>query len=631
MSRGKKLVKSSEFATTLYDDGPTSPLLLPSEAAEELDFMTYVDLSLSEWSQMLDELKQVTTNEINRLLLSRKSISTAESRVPSKKKISVDKSIISSPNIPTTKSSKTSLVELTSEERVSTKSWLMPCKDLSQKLWLPIGTGYVGSHGNTSIGCSRTTELVSSWKINRNIVQNRSSSMTSCLSSTYSHQDTTAYVESTLNQKLKQKRIKTLQRHENMKHVRLVKKDADRVKEVIIDVDKYIIRAKRIRVSPVDNRSRKTLNDAIAVYRKLWNCCVDHMRKPDNKLLTKVKEYDLRDIFVTGKKMTPKQLKRIKWTFRISSKTRAEAIKQFASNFNTSNDNLIKSQYKNRYKKRKKGKKPKKIKKKVVMRYKSKHDKQQTIKINKEECNIHNDILTTFNGVQLRLHEDDLLQELQGQPECNLTLTRIGYSYYISVPKYVEVIPKTTTPDRIVGIDTGENIFGTYYCPDGEWGEIGIGINDKLYKIYAQQRRIKKNMQARPEGSNKNWRKAVRKRDKYIYNMVEDAHWKLAKWLLTNFKKIIIPKLYVPNCSKIRKRIQADLRHCTFVNRLIQKCTEYKDSEIHVVKEYYTSQACTRCLSLNTVKGETVRCRDCKSVTHRDLNGSRNIFMKACY
>ncbi|MGL5935447.1 MAG: zinc ribbon domain-containing protein, partial [Cetobacterium sp.] len=124
--------------------------------------------------------------------------------------------------------------------------------------------------------------------------------------------------------------------------------------------------------------------------------------------------------------------------------------------------------------------------------------------------------------------------------------------------------------------------------------------------------------------------KAIRKRSNYIHNMIDDLQWKICHWLLSKFRKIIISRLYVARTNKQGKETQADLRLCGFVDRLIHKSLEYNNSEIHVCKEHHTSQACTKCLSLNTVKDTTVRCKDCKHEIHRDLNGARNIFLKHC-
>jgi transposase len=193
---------------------------------------------------------------------------------------------------------------------------------------------------------------------------------------------------------------------------------------------------------------------------------------------------------------------------------------------------------------------------------------------------------------------------------------------HTSTPEYRNNKENTKeAPDRIVAIDPGWNTLMTYYSPSGEWGEICPGIKEKIKKYRDEINKLK----------TKGKDNAIQKRIKKITNTIDDLHWKICHWLLSKFRKIIISKLYVARCSKEGKQTQADLRLCEFVKRLTHKSIEYKNSEIHVGREHHTSRACTKCLSLNTVKDTTVRCKDCRHKIHRDLNGARNMFLKHCF
>lgn len=54
----------------------------------------------------------------------------------------------------------------------------------------------------------------------------------------------------------------------------------------------------------------------------------------------------------------------------------------------------------------------------------------------------------------------------------------------------------------------------------------------------------------------------------------------------------------------------------------------YKKREIHVVKEHYTSQACTKCGNCKKINGKTYNCGKCGLSINRDINGARNILLK---
>lgn len=626
---------------------------------------------------LLEAQKEVTDSMTQKLLLkkevkpsekkkkNKQAISIVESPALPKKKILKGKSNSLNVDIQTMKLSKISQAELTLREKDSTKYWLTQCKDLSKKLWLPTETGSVGSHMNTSAGCSNSTELISSSKINRNIVQNMSSTKICSQLSTYSPHDTMVLGGNIQINKLKNKLLTKLKQQESTKHTKLKKTDPERIKKVITDdlLTDYSVTSKRIKVTPLNNTSRRTINDGIAISRKIWNCCVTAIQKEP-----KLTYDELRDKFVTEKKMSKKSLKEMDWTFRIQQKVREAVIRRFSANYKTSQDNFEK--YKRKYFYKIKQNKKTKVKKKIVMNFRDKNAEKQTIYLNKEVCKFRvcsktgKTILETFNGVELTLQEPyrnfnkettcircqhifnsvSLLKKHMeiktpckevstdsiphaGIPQAELILQRIGYEYYLYVPEHsTPEIKEDDASTDIVAIDAGWNTLLTYFSPDGEWGEICPGIKDKINSLRDKLEIIKSQ-----NVSEKRKKKAIQKRLVYINNMMDDLHWKLCHWLLSKFRKVIISRLYVSTVGKRGKLIQADLKLCLFVDRLIHKSMEYKNREIHVCKEHYTSKACTNCLSLNTVKGRTVRCKSCKHEIHRDLNGARNIFLKHCY
>ena len=72
-----------------------------------------------------------------------------------------------------------------------------------------------------------------------------------------------------------------------------------------------------------------------------------------------------------------------------------------------------------------------------------------------------------------------------------------------------------------------------------------------------------------------------------------------------------------------------NLQHYKFKERLRFKCSEYGSTMVDCTEEY-TSKTCTRCGILNNKLGssEVFRCPHCKLEIDRDINGSRNIFLK---
>ena len=201
-----------------------------------------------------------------------------------------------------------------------------------------------------------------------------------------------------------------------------------------------------------------------------------------------------------------------------------------------------------------------------------------------------------------------------------MRLTRRNDVFYLRITYFKsEQLQKRKSKNRIASFDPGFNAFHTYYCPDGEYGVIGSDIESKIDKIRNKMDIIKK---LKIRKSNQIQHKYERR----IVNVVDDFQWKLCHWMLGNFNKIVIPSLYVRKSNK--KKLQSDLRHCDFVNRLIHKSIEYEDIQIHKCKEHFTSQTCTKCGSRKTIKNTIVQCRKCNFSIHRDVSGARNILLK---
>ncbi len=392
---------------------------------------------------------------------------------------------------------------------------------------------------------------------------------------------------------------------------------SNKPKKVELDKNNEVFKSRVVEVSLTSKQINK-INDWIAATRKIWNLSLQYINKNRKQ---KFSSNNVRDLFVTRKNMCKRLEKQIEWTFRTPKRIREYAVKDLFSCIQSTKTRYFKN--KKLYELKKLKKKPRKPK----INSKSKYSKKQTISLPKESSYIFNKT-KTVNGIEteysvLRVCSEDIILKEKFEPTKNLSsnmrLSRVGFNYFISIPIKTNIIEQKNSKDKMCSIDPGENIPWTYYDPTGEYGFIGLGLKEKIYSIYSKIESLK----------SKNKRnKSIKKQERKIINLVDDLQWKVCHWLLSRYNKIIIPRLYVSNCSKIRKQLQADMRHCTFVDRLIGKSISYKNTEIHCCKEHGTSMTCTNCGSTNTVKDVTVRCSDCNFEIHRDLSGARNIMVK---
>jgi transposase len=148
---------------------------------------------------------------------------------------------------------------------------------------------------------------------------------------------------------------------------------------------------------------------------------------------------------------------------------------------------------------------------------------------------------------------------------------------------------------------------------------------------------------------NKNWervkhkkryriRKLYRRIHEKIKNLMSDIHRKSAKWMLENFTNIVIGHFKPSEMVQRRKRkiISTTSRelltwsHYRFREYLISKSREYPWCKVNVIGEHYTSQTCGNCGSLNKKIGgnKNFICPSCKTEIDRDMNASRNIWLK---
>jgi putative transposase len=179
---------------------------------------------------------------------------------------------------------------------------------------------------------------------------------------------------------------------------------------------------------------------------------------------------------------------------------------------------------------------------------------------------------------------------------------------------------------KIVALDPGVRTFQTCFSKDTI---IECHINqDKYNKLKNKISLLQKNRK------NKNIKKLYKK----IKNMVSDLHWRTITFLRKNFTDVLIPTFESKKMmsgtsflSKKTKDLMLTLSHYCFRQRLIEKVHEYKGFRVYTVNEAYTSKTCTNCGNIYDIGTSKIySCQRCGIVIDRDVNASRNIFLKYC-
>ena len=207
-----------------------------------------------------------------------------------------------------------------------------------------------------------------------------------------------------------------------------------------------------------------------------------------------------------------------------------------------------------------------------------------------------------------------------------------------------------------VFIDPGNRTFSTMYSPEGFAGSVGDKDVSRIFRMLKTHDKLQSESVKKFNRRNRSTPKTSKTREgepdslkggsqihlavlrEKIKNLRDEVHWQTISFLVKNFKNIFIPKLDTKNMimkgsrNLNRKSVRQMLTwsHGMFMERLIGKAREFKDTHVHVVDECYTSKTCGSCGVINESLGSSkwFSCKRCGFQCERDLNGARNIFIK---
>lgn len=193
--------------------------------------------------------------------------------------------------------------------------------------------------------------------------------------------------------------------------------------------------------------------------------------------------------------------------------------------------------------------------------------------------------------------------------------------------KPIEVEQRNFDRKPICSLDPGVRTFQTGYDRENFF-EIGTNLSKKIKPIADK-------IEAKFSEKKKGWYKRLQTRlyDK-IRHIVDDCHFKSAKWLCQNYDTIIIGKISTvsiasgSNLIGNQKRLLYLLSHYNFRQRLLAKA-EITDCKVIIADESYTSKTCGGCgkLNFNLGSSKVFQC-NCGFLLDRDFNGARNIMIK---
>lgn len=478
---------------------------------------------------------------------------------------------------PTISSSPTSDQDSIGIEKEYKPFWTHLSKELSEKLWSPTKTDCVDSDMTCYHGCSKSLTAKSWFSTQLQTPRRKSNSpKTSCPLST------------TLQQKIMECAVPKTEKRE-------------------------ILKARKIKLYP-STQEKQTLNQWFGAARWTYNQCVQAFReKAKDETLDKK---TLRPRFVNHNTEKPDYVKKVPYDVR--DEAMADVLKNVKSNCA-------------------------KIKKKIIERFRL-HFKSrkfpQSVVIRKKHYFNENGMYSFLR----RMNKSEYIESREVLHDFRILKDVYG-DYWMCLPHEVTLQSERQACkftlkgiDGVISLDPGVRTFLTGY--DGyQECVVHLSTDQKIIRnLFMELDLLESKMSKKRNRKKMRLRKACQRKRKRIRHLIKDMHYKVAQFLCTNYKVILLPKFGTQKMIRRTKRkigrrtarMMMTLSHYTFQQRLLEKSKEYRNCTVVLVSEAYTSKTCSECGWLHPdLKGsKSYQCQKCGSELDRDVNAAKNILLR---
>jgi len=345
------------------------------------------------------------------------------------------------------------------------------------------------------------------------------------------------------------------------------------------------------------------LKEWINTTRYVYNQGVSEIDKVGNKAIN---FFDLRNKFVTakGNDLTD-------WELKVPKDIRAGGLRDLTKAYKTVFSQIKSGQIK-----------------KFKVGFRSKKSGAQSIEIPKTSVKLIDrnfEIFKTYGLGPIKCCKRDNIPNIKYDMRLQLDKDN---KWYINIP-FEYSSNKRIKTDQSCSLDPGIRKFQVVYS---QKEVIKVTTNYDLLRKLKDKISIFSKLRHSKTISGQNYKHKIIKLWSRHNNLVSDQHYQLANYLAHNYSTIYLPKF---ESQKLTKKLNRtcnfnllNLQHYRFKERLRFKCSELGSKLIDCTEEY-TSKTCGRCGVLNDVgSSEIYKCSSCKLIIDRDINGSRNIYLK---
>lgn len=227
--------------------------------------------------------------------------------------------------------------------------------------------------------------------------------------------------------------------------------------------------------------------------------------------------------------------------------------------------------------------------------------------------------------------------------DARLTVDRLGhFSFHWAVP--IDVRGDNQAPDAdkhgTISLDPGVRTFMTGYDTDGGVLERGAGDVARVSRLCVAYDHLQSRWSQPGVRHRRRYRlqRAGRRIMAKVHDLVHDLHRRLARWLCSHYRAIVLPVFESQQMAmRVHRRIRGKTAramltwsHYAFRQRLLATAREHPWCRVLLTTEEYTTATCGRCGNLNLRVGsaKVFRCPRCGFVADRDANAARNILLK---
>ena len=254
----------------------------------------------------------------------------------------------------------------------------------------------------------------------------------------------------------------------------------------------------------------------------------------------------------------------------------------------------------------------------------------------RQSCYIPDDAVTVHGVYHTILGPLQMAEPVPtGHKESRLIKER--GQHWLAVPYPAQCDIETPSGDGVVALDPGVRTFLTFFS-ETECGKIGYRAFGRIQRLCHWLDKLigRTDAESKPKRRRRMRRAQARLRQR-IANLVDELHWQAARWLTSNYKVILLPKLDTKDMTRragrrIRSktaRMMLTLRHHEFRQRLLWKAWQ-RGVLVMEVGEAYTSKTCSWDGSVKEDLGGRTVIGDASGFEmDRDVNGARGIFLRA--